>query len=210
MKTKIQTTAAAQRVAGHIGKLLPIAAAAFALHATCASAATLNWSYTGPGVNNGGGTFAATLQSDGSYQVFGVAGTVNGQNITGVDSFDGSDNLVFPPSPPNVGVDSNGVAFIGADGTEYDLYEDDGLFNSDSPFSCGGAVYCLISSTPDINTDTDFHIDAALNPNPVALDSFTVTLAAVPEPASWAMMLLGIGGVGALMRSRRRPAPATA
>ena len=36
------------------------------------------------------------------------------------------------------------------------------------------------------------------------------TLAAVPEPAAWAMLLLGFGGVGAMLRHRRRPAPATA
>jgi hypothetical protein len=28
-------------------------------------------------------------------------------------------------------------------------------------------------------------------------------LGAVPEPATWAMMLVGFGGIGAAMRSRR-------
>jgi hypothetical protein len=28
--------------------------------------------------------------------------------------------------------------------------------------------------------------------------------AAVPEPTTWAMMIIGFGGVGALMRRRRR------
>jgi len=32
----------------------------------------------------------------------------------------------------------------------------------------------------------------------------------VPEPASWALMILGFGGVGAALRSRRRPALAAA
>jgi hypothetical protein len=39
--------------------------------------------------------------------------------------------------------------------------------------------------------------------------SFTATwggdAAAVPEPASWALMILGIGGAGACLRRRRRP-----
>jgi hypothetical protein len=33
----------------------------------------------------------------------------------------------------------------------------------------------------------------------------TFTAAAVPEPASWALMILGFGAVGAALRSRRRP-----
>ena len=36
-----------------------------------------------------------------------------------------------------------------------------------------------------------------------------VTAAPVPEPATWAMMLVGFGGLGVAMRSRRR-ASATA
>jgi hypothetical protein len=31
-----------------------------------------------------------------------------------------------------------------------------------------------------------------------------ITLSAVPEPAAWATMILGFGGVGAMLRSRRR------
>jgi hypothetical protein len=34
--------------------------------------------------------------------------------------------------------------------------------------------------------------------------------AAVPEPAGWAIMLLGAGGVGGALRARRRPVPARA
>ena len=36
------------------------------------------------------------------------------------------------------------------------------------------------------------------------------TAGGVPEPASWAMMLLGFGGLGAVMRRTRRPATVTA
>ena len=40
--------------------------------------------------------------------------------------------------------------------------------------------------------------------------AFTLSGGPVPEPASWALMIMGFGGVGAAMRSRRRTMAATA
>jgi hypothetical protein len=37
----------------------------------------------------------------------------------------------------------------------------------------------------------------------------TFNASAVPEPATWAMMLVGFGAIGAAARSRRRPAKVT-
>jgi hypothetical protein len=36
--------------------------------------------------------------------------------------------------------------------------------------------------------------------------AFSLTGVGVPEPSSWAMMIVGLGGIGALMRRRSRPA----
>ncbi len=38
----------------------------------------------------------------------------------------------------------------------------------------------------------------------------SAAITAVPEPATWVMMLVGLGGVGAAIRSRRKPAVVTA
>ena len=35
--------------------------------------------------------------------------------------------------------------------------------------------------------------------------TFSATTTAVPEPATWALMLLGFGGIGMAMRRRRQP-----
>ena len=47
-------------------------------------------------------------------------------------------------------------------------------------------------------------------PNTTGSESFQILGGAVPEPATWAVMLVGFGGVGAVMRSRRKLASAAA
>jgi hypothetical protein len=106
--------------------------------------------------------------------------------IFGLSAYDGPDNIVFPPSPPNVGVDSLGFSFSVGDGsTSYNLYEDDGLFLPGPPYGCE-AVYCLLGPG---NTATGGAGDPF-----VALTSFSVNV--VPEPSTWVMMLAGFAGLG--------------
>ena len=40
----------------------------------------------------------------------------------------------------------------------------------------------------------------------VLLANLTASTTAVPEPATWALMLIGIGGLGAALRSSRKSA----
>ena len=42
------------------------------------------------------------------------------------------------------------------------------------------------------------------------IDNVSLSAAAVPEPASWALMLVGLGGMGAALRGRRRATATTA
>jgi PEP-CTERM motif len=37
-----------------------------------------------------------------------------------------------------------------------------------------------------------------------------VNVSAAPEPGTWAMMLVGLGGLGAMLRTRRRPVASAA
>ncbi|HEY1154389.1 MAG TPA: PEPxxWA-CTERM sorting domain-containing protein, partial [Pseudolabrys sp.] len=50
--------------------------------------------------------------------------------------------------------------------------------------------------------------DTALTAQEVAALVPPGTAPAVPEPATWAMMIAGFGLAGAAIRSRQRPAPA--
>jgi hypothetical protein len=60
----------------------------------------------------------------------------------------------------------------------------------------GNNVYFSVDVRDTRNGNTG-NIGALLNGN-------NIPGGAVPEPATWAMMIMGMGGVGALMRSRRR------
>lgn len=81
-----------------------------------------------------------------------------------------------------------------------------------SQFSIGFAAFSITSGfTAGVNT-IDFIVhNGGTDPNPTALrvEMTGSAGAGVPEPASWAMMLAGFGGVGALMRARRRVSAAT-
>ena len=159
-----------------------LAASAVSLFASGANATLLVWSYTGTGIS-GSGTMDATCTVSGCA-IDSISGTANGLTILGLDLYDGPDNLVYPPSPPNVGVDSFGFSFEVTGGLSYNLYEDDGLYTPGPPYGCG-AVYCLLGPGT-VGAGDPF----------VSLTSFTVNV--VPEPSTWAMMLLGFAALGFL------------
>jgi hypothetical protein len=61
-----------------------------------------------------------------------------------------------------------------------------------------------VSLTP--NTNYTFVYSGALGTTPGNISgNAAFAIAAVPEPATWGLMLLGFGGIGLTMRRRRRP-----
>ena len=175
------------------------AAAMLFFHTPPAKATTFDWSFSGPGVS-GSGTLDATFLSGVTYQVNSITGTANGDPISGLDgSYAAPDNKVFysPTAPFPVVVDGLGLAFDVNAAIPYsiDLYQDGGLYTG-PPWACGN-LYCLVSGTVGAGDPL------------VPLDSLVLTpvVAAVPEPSTWAMMILGFAGVS-FMAYRRKSKPA--
>jgi hypothetical protein len=101
--------------------------------------------------------------------------------------------------------DNNGVAIL-LNGV------DTGNLGTDfAQFSIGFVPFSITSGfNSGVNT-LDFIVNNGGGPTALRVEmTGAADLAGVPEPATWAMMLAGFGGVGALMRSRRRVAAATA
>lgn len=128
-------------------------------------------------------TGSGTLTVDASGHITAIAGTANGATITGLSNYASADNLLFDGSNgTSAWLDFSGLAFA----TASDAF---GIGNT------GGGDYGV----------TDYNSNPAgtcCGSHPAELN--IAAIAAVPEPATWAMMLIGFGGMGFAMRGRRR------
>ena len=134
----------------------------------------------GPGSGSGVITVdGPTFPSRGStaQAIFSITGMFNGSAITGLASPFGANNLFYANGPTFV--DGSGLGFITAAGTSVNLF-----------FQSSAGSYRINT----INPFTSSFVAA----------NASVLAAAVPEPATWAVMLLGFGFVGAIMRSTKR------
>lgn len=183
-------------------KLAAGLSAAVALCAGSAQAATWVVDYT----STGGSPFAAaltlntadTLNAAGGFNITGVSGNVDGDVVTGLIanpnqpfasySADGMfifDNVFFT-APGGPKFSNPGLFFTGASGNEYNLFSDNP--STYELYRARSGVGYLANSVGTITT---------------AQQSRDFGGGAVPEPAGWTLMILGFGGVGALLRHRR-------
>ncbi len=176
-----------------ISKLLAATAAlAIASFTTTASAASFGFSFTDTSSNilaSGSLTTNNTPSLPGGFNVASISGTVTGFGaITGLINNPNApavssnglffwDNVIFPASPH---VTLNGLLFTTA-GAQWNIYRN------------GADVFTGHDGTRYIpnRSGTQF--------------AGVFTLTAVPEPASWAMMIAGFGLVGGAMRRGRQP-----
>jgi hypothetical protein len=191
----------ASRIAG-LGATLALAA----LASTPAAAQSFDWTFTNAaGLVTGSGYLTVGAADGGGFDVLTFAGSVD-DPVAGVDgaitgftpgagaALSGYgftfDNIVYPSAPfdDNLGIQFN----VGS--TILNIYNETG--------GCCAAVYPGTYPTGDL-------LQALFNPGASgvygATDLGTFNLTAVPEPAAWALMLTGFAGLGAALRSRRRP-----
>ena len=132
------------------------------------------------GAADNGGFDVTALSGAVIVPVDGVSGTIT--SFTPGSGNDGVfvwDNIVYPTTTPHV--DNPGLLFdVGA--IEFNIYN-----------SAGASVLGDVIA----NSTNNFGGSQG-----------TFNLTAVPEPATWAMMLVGFGGLGMAMRSRRKMATA--
>lgn len=172
-----------------------LAAASFmALVAVPASAAQFNFSFTttslpfGGTPQNGSGIFttsdtAMTIEGRNAFAITGIMGQINGVNISGLTPF--ATSLI-----PTSYYFTEGPTFLSGTGVN---------------FSAGG-VPNIKFYAPSANPGTYL-----IQGNGTIIANVTATsspaASAVPEPATWGMMLLGFGAMGYAMRRRSKVKP---
>jgi len=153
-----------------------------------------NWNYSGNGIT-AIGTFVSndTADASGFYLITGITGTRNGETITALQptgtAIPGNepfavDNLVRLNGPQ---LTHNGFGYAITGGTYANPFFADFLsppryleFFSAPPFTGGSG-----------SKDSELPI------------VFAATLSAVPEPGTWALLLIGLGVLGAVLRGNR-------
>ena len=80
--------------------------------------------------------------------------------------------------------------------------------------TCAG-FYDSFSQTLATTAGTSYTLNFSfsnigIGANGLRISAYDAAIAAVPEPATWAMLLLGFGAIGYALRRRRRPVLATA
>ena len=133
----------------------------------------------GPGTGSGVITTDGITFSNAGYTaqtITGISGLFNGSSITGLASPFGANNLYYLTGPSFV--DGSGLGFMTAAGTNVNLF-----------FQSSASSYRINTTGPFTSSF-------------VSATSAGV-VAAVPEPATWAMMLIGFGAIGFAMRRRR-------
>jgi len=203
-------------------KLLLTAVAATALSAAPAAHAAVTFAGGSTGCFQDGGVGPCTA-TDGGLTFTGGAATFNQTtDSTGFAGVGGPTNnfgtiTLVPDGQSYTGdVFNLVISFTAPPGSSSGMFTAN-LMGSLTSTGVGGLQISFLNGTQVLSSSSigpftlhvnDVAFSGSLGPNETQLrqDISGYIIAAVPEPATWAMMLLGFGGIGMAMRRRRQPA----
>lgn len=191
--------------------LLALGAASFA--STPASAASLvSAAVTGPS-----GTVWNTDSADSFYALFLVrpfANVINPtDNFTSTPSTSGANNFGIAGDGFPAGTSANSdssylLTLIFGDGATISGQYDGSTFLNGTSSTVGALTYTLTGfgwdRSPADNVSAFSAVSGGDPSDYSGQFAYTMQTAAVPEPATWAMMLLGFGAIGFAMRRRKQ------
>jgi opacity protein-like surface antigen len=169
-----------------VTKLLCAAAVALA---TTAAAASANATVVV-------GIDSAALNSTGTVGFIGSASGKNGTTFS--DTFNFTTNFDSSASSSLVTIELNGV-----DDIDFSSITLDGHSYTQTGFDPNAESWTLSNASLGAGSHS-IVVSGVLATGPSATYTGTLNIAAVPEPGVWGLMLLGFGGVGAMLRSNRR------
>jgi hypothetical protein len=167
---------------------------------------------------------AAELVTNGGFETGTLSGWTGGGSFTGVQcpgpgpGVHGGNCSLFDGNIGSTDALSQVVATVAGQTYDYSFWlQSDGGTPNAFTFSLGGVTLVTLTNAPASSGFTHFTgsvVAASSNasltfgfrddPGFWFLDDVSLTGAAVPEPASWALMLTGFLGAGAAIRANRR------
>jgi hypothetical protein len=169
------------------------AATALLVAASPASAAVWNFSFSDAQGDTASGQFT-TSGSGPNFAIASISGTFDGQTINALDSYAAADNTFYSAGPSYVSYSGVSFSLIGGPISQVNVWYGDAAGAN----GFNGVNYWLDKNPPD---------SSGSGPDGGPLTGFVVT-AAVPEPSTWAMMILGFAGVGFMAYRRKQNGPA--
>jgi hypothetical protein len=168
------------------------------------AAQVFHWTFTdSANVIEGSGLLTTGAANNGGFDIVALSGFLNDPTVgvngpvtgftpgSGNDGVFAWDNIVYT-TPGQAHLDNLGLLFQ-TSGQEINIYNSVG--------GCCSVVYPGAYPLGDVTAGSD---------NNYGGDRGTFNISAAPEPATWAMMLVGFGSLGALLRSRRKQVGAAA
>ena len=167
------------------------------------STAITGWTVGGDSIDYVGGYW----QAENGARSIDLSGNAAGSISQTFDTVAGKayDVNFWLAGNPNGGPQTKGVTVSASGATPQT--DDFTLQPTDTLGHMGYQPYSYMFNAASNSTTLTFSSDTA-SPDGAVLDNVSVT--AVPEPAAWAMMIVGFFGLGALLRSRRKSAKAAA